>query len=94
MLRIHVGLRVRNSQNPVQDCTGVQSLKFGEDCKIVTLPKQLLYITRDITCDHVIYKPSRTLIHGKFTEKWGLRIVKFKKIVSFLLRFQEGCTRL
>ena len=46
---------IHNSQNPVQ------SLKFGEDCKIVintekivTLSKQLLYITRDVTCDHMI----------------------------------------
>ena len=61
----------------------VQSFKFGEDCKIVkkivTLPKQLLYFTRDVTCDHVICRPSRTLTHGnllknsrKFIEKWYL----------------------
>ena len=61
----------------------VQSLKFGEDCKIVTkivtLLKQLLYITHDVTCDHMICSPFVTLIckiysgifeiTQKFTEK-------------------------
>ena len=40
----------------------VPSLKFGEDCKIViTSPKQLLYVTHDVTCNHVIYRRFRTL---------------------------------
>ena len=36
----------------------VQSLRFGEDYKeigIVNLPKQLLYISHDVTCDHMIF---------------------------------------
>ena len=48
----------------------VQSLKFGEDCKIVTVPKQLLYVTRDVKCDHAICKPSRTLILGNLRKNF------------------------
>ena len=50
----------------------VQSLKFGaaEDCKIATLSKQLLYITRDVTCDHVMYRHYRTLIHENLWENF------------------------
>ena len=80
----------------------VQSLKFNLE-KIVTLPKPLLYVTNDVTCNHVICKP-RTLIYmeiygrilkitQKFTEKNGI-VKLIQKIVSFLLRFQGGCTRL
>ena len=31
--------------------------------KDVTSPKQLLYVRRNVTCDDVIYRPFRTLIH-------------------------------
>ena len=72
---------VQGSPTPKILYKTVQSLKFGEIVRLyqktVTLPKQLLYITCDFTCDHVICRPYRTLIHGnlwknfwKFTEKW------------------------
>ena len=48
-----------------------QSLKFEEDCKIVTLPKQLLYVTRDVTCDHVICRPFQNTDTRKFTEEFS-----------------------
>ena len=79
----------------------VQSLKFVEDCKIVTkivtFPKQLFYVARDVMCDHVIYRPARTLIHGnlwKIYREMVFKDCKVQKIVSFLLRFQGGCRRL
>ena len=28
-----------------------------------TLPKQLLHVTHDVMCDHVIYRPFRILMH-------------------------------
>ena len=28
--------------------------------------KQLLYVKGDVTCDHVIYRPFRTLIHKRY----------------------------
>ena len=33
-------------KNPVQDCT------ICKDYKIVTSPKYLIYVTRDVTCNH------------------------------------------
>ena len=38
-------------------------VQFSKDCKIVTSPKHLLYATRGVTCDHVICRSFRTLIH-------------------------------
>ena len=50
-------------KGPATSKNPAQSLKFGEDCKIETSSKQLLYITCGVTCDHVILRPFRTLIH-------------------------------
>ena len=55
--------------------------KLASDLKnTVTSPKQLLYVTRDATRDHMIHRPFRTLIHENlrrnfqiFTEKNGIK---------------------
>ena len=47
-----------------------------------------------VLCDHVIYRPFKTLMHKfswKFTEKWYFKDYKVQEIVSFLLRLQGGC---
>ena len=45
---------------------------YKEDCKIVTKivtsPKQLLYVTHDVTCNHVNRRPFRT---RNFTETFS-----------------------
>ena len=78
-------------------------VQFGEDCKIVTSPKQLLYVTRYVTCDHVIRRSFRTLIpvhenvrrnfrnYTKVYREMVFKDCKAQEIVSFLLRFQGGC---
>ena len=60
--------------------------------KTVTLPKQLLYVAHDVTCDHVIYRPLRTLVaiqifmekflklHKNLQRNGILMIVKFKRL--------------
>ena len=52
--------------------------------KIVTLLKQLLYVTCDVMCDYVICRASRTLIHGNLQKNFGnytkIYRVKFKRL--------------
>ena len=70
----------------------VRSLKFVEDCKIVTkiaiLPKQLLYVTHDVMCDHVIYRPARTLIHGNLWKIYREMVFKVQLNVVQHCRLQ------
>ena len=49
-IRHHQGPR-DSHKTPVQDCE-----VFREDCKIVTLLKQVQSVTREVILDHVIYK--------------------------------------
>ena len=66
----------------------------------------LLYVTRDITYSHLISRPFRILIHEKLKRNFQnctkicketvLKDCKAQErlLVTFLLRFQGGCTRL
>ena len=47
----------------------------------VTLPKQLLYFTHDVTCDHVICRPSRTLIHGNLRKNFRKYMKIYREMV-------------
>ena len=64
-----------NSQNPVRDCT------ILEDCEIVTLPKQPLYVICDFMCDYVICRPSRTLINGNLWKNFQNYTKLYREIV-------------
>ena len=60
-----------------------------QDCKIVTLPEQLLYVAHDVTCGHMIYRPFRTLIHENFREMVFIKTVKLKRDCKFLVEISK-----
>ena len=78
-------------KNPVQDYTIFKIWKVvAKDC--ITSSKQLLYVTRDVTCNHVIYRQLdqryTKIIYGEIFERNSINFkhCKLQEIVSFPVR--------